>query len=568
NFNTHRIEPVVAGGPYDSANSPNACSTNGISNPDNLFVLKDGRLIIGEDTSKHENNMAWIWQDSYVGLVESEAGGMFSDADVVGPLVAVSAYDSGLGEGASEVPAFHEGTSRLYVTNALTNSIDIIDVSSPEHPSLFRRVVVTGGAPSSVDVSDDGSVAVAVIPDVWTDNGAVVFLDANGDHVGTVDVGPNPDHVIFTADGSQVLVANEGQPSDDYTIDPEGSISVIDTTSMTSTLLGLSGFNGQDDGSYYLGPSGTTMAQGLEPEYIAIADDGLSAMVTLQESNALARLVNTAGTWSIDSIHSLGLWTADELNFDCEAMDLSDKDDTPDNLCGVELYFRPQPDTIKTFTIGEQVFWVTANEGDSRDYDGWSEEVRAEDLTLDDAVLGTSEFTSTADLMDRNVLGRLKTTTICGDEDGDGDMDFICAYGSRNAIVWYVDELGELQMASTLDIDADPFLHEELREANAYTASRDDDKGSEPEGVIVGTVDEDCAIIFVGLERAGGVMTFEFCDQEGDYQSWPYGWSYVASQESPESLVVAHIDGEDYLVVANEVSGTVTMYAWNDGPWW
>ncbi len=61
NFNVRRMVPVVVGGHYNRANTPNACPTDSIANPDNLLVLNDGRILIGEDTNKHENNMLWIF---------------------------------------------------------------------------------------------------------------------------------------------------------------------------------------------------------------------------------------------------------------------------------------------------------------------------------------------------------------------------------------------------------------------------------------------------------------------------------------------------------------------------
>jgi hypothetical protein len=55
--------PAVVGGPYNADNSPNKCSVNSISNPDNLVILDDGRLLIGEDTSNHQNNVIWLFDD-------------------------------------------------------------------------------------------------------------------------------------------------------------------------------------------------------------------------------------------------------------------------------------------------------------------------------------------------------------------------------------------------------------------------------------------------------------------------------------------------------------------------
>ena len=45
-----------------------------------------------------------------------------------------------------------------------------------------------------------------------TDNGEVVFFDAFGNFLGQVEAGALPDMVTFTPDGTQVLVANEGEP--------------------------------------------------------------------------------------------------------------------------------------------------------------------------------------------------------------------------------------------------------------------------------------------------------------------------------------------------------------------
>ncbi len=55
--------PAIVGGPYYGDRSVNECDVNNISNPDNLVILNDGRLLIGEDTGNHENNMVWVFDD-------------------------------------------------------------------------------------------------------------------------------------------------------------------------------------------------------------------------------------------------------------------------------------------------------------------------------------------------------------------------------------------------------------------------------------------------------------------------------------------------------------------------
>lgn len=59
-YDVIRMDPVVVGGQYDSS-AENRCPVDGISNPDNLVILDDGKVVIGEDSSKHINNMIWIY---------------------------------------------------------------------------------------------------------------------------------------------------------------------------------------------------------------------------------------------------------------------------------------------------------------------------------------------------------------------------------------------------------------------------------------------------------------------------------------------------------------------------
>ena len=78
-WNVNRIEPVISGGPYTSS-ATYECDVNNLAGPDNLVVLDDGRLLIGEDTGKHESNMVWLWGQVDETETEPETD---SDADGV-----------------------------------------------------------------------------------------------------------------------------------------------------------------------------------------------------------------------------------------------------------------------------------------------------------------------------------------------------------------------------------------------------------------------------------------------------------------------------------------------------
>jgi Ca2+-binding RTX toxin-like protein len=112
--------------------------------------------------------------------------------------------------------------------------------------------------------------------------------------------------------------------------------------------------------------------------------------------------------------------------------------------------------------------------------------------------------------------------------------------------------------------------------------SRSDDKGPEPEGVTTGVIN-DRTYAFIGLERIGGVLTYDVTDPtnpkfiqyinnrdfsvefdpeaatSGESDAWrkagdlgPEGLTFISAQDSP--------NGKPLLAVANEVSGTTTLF--------
>lgn len=141
-------------------------------------------------------------------------------------------YNTGIfDEGAAEISAYDPGSNRLLFTNADENSVVILDLSDPANPTEVTTINMDtyGGGVNSLDVYL-GTVAVAVEADPKTDPGSVVFFDVDGNFISSVVAGALPDKLAFTPDGTKVVVANEGEPSDDYTVDPEGTVSIIDVS--------------------------------------------------------------------------------------------------------------------------------------------------------------------------------------------------------------------------------------------------------------------------------------------------------------------------------------------------
>ena len=144
----------------------------------------------------------------------------------------------------AEIVAHDPASQRLFVTTG--DTVEIIDISDPANPSKVKDIEIAGGGSNSVAVNN-GIVAVAVEADVKQANGVVEFYNADGILQASVTVGALPDMLTFTPDGNKVIVANEGEPNDDYDVDPEGSISIIDIsggiTSATVMTADFTAFN-------------------------------------------------------------------------------------------------------------------------------------------------------------------------------------------------------------------------------------------------------------------------------------------------------------------------------------
>ncbi|MGX1201289.1 choice-of-anchor I family protein [Marinobacter sp. MBR-105] len=280
-------------------------------------------------------------------------------------------------ESAAEITAFDAASRRAFVVNALSGAVDVLDMSDPANPAKIDTLTVADIAADAVVNSvavANGLVAVAVESNPKTDAGYVaVFGAADLQLRDSILVGAQPDMVTFTPDGRYVLAANEGEPSDDYQIDPEGSISVVDVSnpaSLTVRTADFLAFNSQESalkasGVRIYGP-GATVAQDLEPEYITVSADSRTAWVSLQENNALAKLdIDTA---TVTDILPLGF---KDYGVEGQGIDASDDDGVINIQAWPGVVGIYHPDAITSYDVDGATYIVTANEGDAR---AWGED--------------------------------------------------------------------------------------------------------------------------------------------------------------------------------------------------
>jgi hypothetical protein len=502
-------------------------------------------------------------------------------------LTRLSTFGTGFfDQGGSEIPAYDALSRRVFVVNAGAGTVDAIDLRRPAEPTLVRAIDIAtecglpaGSAPNSV-AAKFGLIAVAVQAPDKTQPGHVALLSALGPIrcVGAVPTGALPDMVTISPDGRYVVTADEGEPSS-YgqadSVDPEGSVTVIDLW-----RLGRPGFVRQarfgafesqrgallTAGVRLFGPN-ASVAQDLEPEYVTIK--GETAWVTLQENNAIA--VVDLSSARIERILPLG--TKDH-SVSGAGLDASDRDDAI-NIANWRVRGMYQPDALASVAWKGRTYLITANEGDARNYTGFSEEVRAGSGAY---VLDPTHFADAASLKNNANLGRLNVTRATGDTDGDGDFDRIDVFGARSISVW--DSSGKLVWDSgdVLEQEAARLFPANFNAGHDDPTfdNRSDNKGPEPEGLVLGEVGGR-TYAFVGLERLSAIAVFDVTNPtQPAYVSMVINRDFAqptniggapnpaAGDLGPEGLdfVPAWLspNRKPLLIVGNEISGTTTVW--------
>lgn len=518
------------------------------------------------------------------------------------------------GKSAAEIPAYCRKSQQLFVVNAESGSVNVLRLlpSGKLKPvTVLDAATDVGGklgAVNSVSIHN-GKLAIAVEGKPATENGVIaIYNTATLKLFGSVPVGALPDMVAFSPDGRWVVVANEGEPNDDYTIDPEGTVSIIDFrkgwNEKTVRHVNFRDWNVgglregelpklKADGLRFAGrvtlsvdpyqSRPATFAEDMEPEWVEISGDSTTAYVCLQENNAIAEI--DLATAQVKRLIPLGYKDHGAVG---NELDASDRDG------GIQIRQWPglmgvyQPDTIRLYESGGNRFLLTANEGDSRvrPYaDGIVDGIDEGGLYSDEAVISDWPLQGTAweTLAGPEELGRLLLVrNLVNDNlDSEGRPTKLFSFGGRSFSIFDA-RSGEQIFDSGSDferITAERYpKHFNASNDSTTFDKRSRSKGPEPEGLALGKIDgRDYA--FIGLERIGGIMIYEITDPHkprfvayhnnrnfdvspvlDDGSANPEagdtgieGLIFIAADESPTQTPL--------IVAGNETSGTTTVWS-------
>jgi len=473
----------------------------------------------------------------------------------------------------TEVITFDSASKRLFTSSAIQNRVDIIDFSNPDSAVRISSIDMTPYGKLTSLAAFNGVLAVASPNANEQLDGSIVFFNTNGTFLKQVTVGALPDMVTFTPDGKKVLTGNEGQPNTAYTIDPEGSISIIDvsggianlTQANVKTLL-FTRFNAEDSALRAQGirktKASSTLSQDLEPEYITVSEDNTKAWVTLQENNAMAEINLT--TDSIISIWTLG---TKNCNLPGNSFDASDNSGIV-HLSNWPIKAFTMPDAVANFKVGNETYLITANEGDEKEYAGLNERTTVGNINTR---LDSIAFPHAAWLKLAHNMGRLRITNLNGDKDGDGDFDELFMVGPRSFSIYNaatkqaVYESGNALELITSKHPKSASIFNADHESNALKG-RSHSKGPEAEAVTVGKI-WNKQYAFIGLERVGGVMVYDVTNPVApvfvNYNN-TRSLTSIGGDLGPEITLFISPErspnGKPYLLVSNEISGTITVF--------
>ena len=464
--------------------------------------------------------------------------------------------------GVAEIVKYNKYNQTMYLVSGKTQSVHIVNlnnVNSNSNTTLEATKTVTlesigindAGDITSVDVSPDGKeIAIAIQHKDYDKNGYIARFDANGQLINIHEAGIQPDMITYSPDGSLILTANEGEPRQGYeagTVDPKGSITALDTNTNQSYDIDFTAFDSAESRAALVADNviikkDTAPSVDFEPEYITISNDSLTAYVTLQEANSIATIDLT--TKQVTRVDSLGF---KDYSSGDNKVDLYKKDDAinitnTDEFLGIYM-----PDGISSYEVDGKTYLLTANEGDSREWGDYINEVEEK--------YGESES---------------KIVTLNTDDyDGFDDLSKKYLFGGRS---FSIIDASTMTMVSDSNGEFEEITAKLLPEY--FNCSNDDisfedrsgKKGPEPEDIKTMIIDGK-VMAFIGLERIGGIMMYDVSDPTNptyvDYLNLRDFSDDISGSVSPEGLCTVSAKdsptNKPMLIIANEVSGDVNV---------
>lgn len=444
------------------------------------------------------------------GISCAKKGGDSQETSVLRPLSRIELKSA-------EISAYMP-QNRLLFSVGDSNNMDVVDLADPTKPVVQKTFLLDGEATS---VSIHGNlIASSLLADPAWEDGFVELMQYVGEQpedssvvggvkkIGTYKVCSHPDMITFTPDGKALLVACEGEPSEDGKINPPGGVAIVsldDATFMDiSPVVTVVPFDDVD----------------VEPEYITVSKDSKWAWVSLQENNAIAR-IDVVGK-KLDGVFDLGYVDHSKAGFGLDAI--------KDGKIRIENAFirgLRQPDGIKAFETESSTFVVTANEGaDVKNFD---------------------------------------ESKICGNEEmckvKFGSRSISVFDGFSGKLIWDSGDALEREFARKYP----KYFNWNSKKGKRKADARSDDKGCEPENIVIGTVNGR-RLAFVGLERMSGVAVFDLTSIGTEHVA-PKLVEYTMDPEDrgPEGMLFideknSPLVGTPILIVNYEYSKSLVIY--------
>jgi DNA-binding beta-propeller fold protein YncE len=465
-------------------------------------------------------------------------------------LQSVGRYASGHPQG-TEIVSVQPASLRAALSVSLTGETDILDIRDPAHIrriSRFNLGIGSGEELTSVAFHPFLDLFAAVI-DAGIRPGRLEIRSARtGELIDRLAVGFGPDAIVFSSDGKTAVIANEGEdfgykPDSGRFYKPEGSLSILHLDS-NGRIAKHTNLKMGDIPN----PEGTPKQGGsrlLEREIDWNGDGKINATLDFDRNGTVEFKEVRLGRFEGDDVFGIEAQGEKGVMIPVSA-------DSP--ALREPEYIAISPDGAKAYVTlqeGNAVAVVDMINERMTGYHNLGTTRHAADILFD----GKIEF-------DRPMTGRREPDGIALAAKGryfvtadEGDTEPASPdqplSGGRTVSVFDA-------ATGTLLGDTGSQLDEAAFASQVYPERRSGKKGAEPEMLVSFELDG-VPYVAVGMERAASVELISLADP---YHPQVVSLGKIAGDEdkSPEGIAHFTVNGEHYLLTANEMNGTVECF--------